>query len=106
MNPSNGHPDLLKLPIEERVGALRDLLGVTQAELADELGMNVRQVKRWQRGELPSEESARKLAALAPRKLRARAEWFYEPRERREERMLALERRVEQMERRLKRAGL
>lgn len=106
MTAGNGHPDLLKLPIEERVGALRRLLGWTQVELAEALGMNVRQVKRWEAAEVPSEESARRIAAVAPRGLRAKPEWFFEPRERREERLVALERKVELLERRLRKAGL
>jgi transcriptional regulator with XRE-family HTH domain len=103
---ANGHVDLLKLPMEKRVSALRAMLGWTQAELADEVGVNVRQVKRWTAGDLPSEENAVELARLAPRWMKARPEWFFEPREAREQRLVALERQVEEMQKRLRKAGL
>jgi transcriptional regulator with XRE-family HTH domain len=103
---ANGHVDLLKLPVEKRVKELRRVLGWTQAELAEQVGVNVRQTKRWEAGDLPSEENAVELARVAPRKLRAKPEWFYEPREAREERLLSLERQVADMQKRLKRAGL
>lgn len=106
MSTTNGHVDLLKLPIEKRVPALRSMLGWTQAELADEVGVNVRQVKRWTAGDLPSEENAIELARVAPRRLRAKPEWFYEPREQREQRLLSLERQVADMQKRLRKAGL
>jgi transcriptional regulator with XRE-family HTH domain len=103
---SNGHVDLASLPIEQRVKALRKALGWTQAALADEIGLNVRQVKRFEAGAIPSEESAHELARIAPRKLKAKPELFFEPRERREERMAALERRLDLLERRLRKAGI
>jgi transcriptional regulator with XRE-family HTH domain len=103
---SNGHVDLASLPIEQRVKALRKALGWTQETMARELGVNVRQVKRWQAGAIPSEESAYELARIAPRKLKAKPELFFEPRERREERMAALERRLDLLERRLRKAGI
>lgn len=103
---TNGHLDLEALPIEQRVRALRKALGWTQAELAEEVGVSVRQVKRWTAGAIPSEESAIALARVAPRKLKAKPELFFEPSERREERFLALEQRVDALERRLRQAGL
>lgn len=102
----NGHVDLLALPIEKRVSALRGLLGWTQVELADELGVNVRQVKRWTAGALPSEDNAVELARVAPRALKAKPDWFYEPVEKREERLVALEQKVAALEKRLRKAGL
>jgi transcriptional regulator with XRE-family HTH domain len=106
MVTANGHLDLAALPIERRVKELRRALGWTQVEMADELGINVRSVKRWEAGQIPSEESAHEIAALAPRGLNAKPELFFEPSERREERLLELEKRLDAMERRLKRAGL
>jgi transcriptional regulator with XRE-family HTH domain len=102
----NGHLDLAALPIEKRVKALRDALGWTQKELAAEIGINVRSVKRWEAGQVPSEDLAYEIAAVAPRKLNAKPELFFEPKEAREERLLALERKVELLERRLRKAGL
>lgn len=98
---SNGHVDLAALPIEERVKALRKEMGVLQHELADAVGFNVRQVKRWEAGAIPSEEAAHELARVAPRKLKARPDLFFEPVERREERLLTLEKKVERLERQL-----
>jgi transcriptional regulator with XRE-family HTH domain len=106
VNRSNGHVDLTALPIEERAPALRKLLGLKQTDFAAEVGVNVRQVKRWEAGAVPSEESAHELARVAPRKLKARPEWFFVPRERREERVTELERRVDALERRLRKAGI
>lgn len=103
---TNGHLDLAALPIEKRVAALRKALGWTQVELAEEVGVSVRQVKRWTAGHIPSEESAYELARVAPRKLKAKPELFYEPVERKEERLVAVEKRMDALERRLKRAGL
>lgn len=102
----NGHVDLAAVPIERRVRELRRVLGWTQVELADELGINVRSVKRWEAGQIPSEESAYEIAAVAPRALKATPDLFFEPVERREERLLELERKVDQLERRLRKAGL
>lgn len=103
---TNGHLDLLALPIERRTRELRKLLGWTQVELADEIGYTVRQVKRFEAGQVPSEEAAVELARVAPRGLKAKPEWFFEPRERREERLLALEQQVAGLEARLRKAGL
>lgn len=102
----NGHLDLAALPIEKRVKALRRQLGWTQTEFAEELGINVRSVKRWEAGQVPSEEMAHEIAAVAPRKLKAGPDLFFEPFERREERLLRLERAVDLLEKRLRKAGL
>lgn len=102
----NGHLDLAALPIERRVKALRRQLGWTQMELAEELGLNVRQIKRFEAGAIPSEETAQRIAEIAPRKLNAKPDLFFEPVERREERLLRLERAVELLEKRLRKAGL
>jgi transcriptional regulator with XRE-family HTH domain len=112
---SNGRVDIGQLPIEERVRAIRQILGWKQSELADEVGLNVRQIKRFEAGGIPSEESAHAIADLvarlraegeAPRWLKVPAELLFEPREKRMERVVALERRVDQLERRLRKAGL
>ena len=103
---TNGHVDLEALPIEQRVRALRKTLGWTQEELAEEVGLSVRQIKRYDAGAIPSEETAIQLARVAPRKLKAKPELFFEPVERKEERLLVVEKRMDALERRLKRAGL
>lgn len=103
---TNGHVDLEALPIEQRVRALRKALGWTQEELAGEVGLSVRQLKRHEAGHIPSEESAVEYARVAPRSLKAKPELFFEPAERKEERLLAVEKRMDALERRLKRAGL
>lgn len=97
----NGHLDLAALPIEKRVKALRQAMDLTQQELADEVGLNVRQIKRYESGSIPSEESAHALAAVAPRSLKAKPDLFFEPVERREERLVTLEKAVARLERRL-----
>jgi len=102
----NGHVDLLGLPKEQRVKALRAMRGLTQQELAEEVGVNVRQIKRWEAGDLPSEANAVELARVAPKKLKAKPDWFYDPREIREERMTALERQIADLDSRLQKAGL
>jgi transcriptional regulator with XRE-family HTH domain len=103
---ANGHVDLLKLPIEERTRALRRALGVYQWELAEMIGYEVRQVKRYESGEVvPTEDAAIELARVAPRWMKAKPEWFFIPTDR-TERLLALERKVESLEKRLRKAGL
>jgi transcriptional regulator with XRE-family HTH domain len=103
----NGHVDLAALPIEKRVKALRQEMGLYQWELADLIGYEVRQLKRYESGEvIPTEDAAHELARVAPKHLKASPELFFEPREKREERMAALERRIDLLERRLRKAGL
>lgn len=99
----NGHLDLAALPIEKRVKALRQAMDLTQQELADEVGLNVRQIKRFESGSIPSEESAHALAAVAPRRLKAKPDLFFEPVETREGRLLAVESALERLERRVAR---
>lgn len=104
---ANGHVDLLALPKEERVKELRKVLGVFQWQLAEMIGYEVRQVKRYESGEvLPTPEAATELARVAPRWMKANPEWFFEPREARENRLLKLEGQVADLEKRLRKAGL
>lgn len=100
---ANGHLDLEDVPFERRTKALRDALGWTQQELADELGMSVRQIKRWETGVMPSEESAEALAALAPRSWRVSRRTFWEPPDKRLELVAELRRDMERLERRVAR---
>lgn len=61
--------------IGARIKEARDLLGLSQTALADELGQGERTVQAWERNErAPRMESLLRLARLADRPV----SWFYE----------------------------